>query len=71
MSRECAYLRSRALVARTLALHARDREVAALLIQVSEELEEEALLREQRLLQGGLDSSVIPYVDVRRFDTNG
>jgi hypothetical protein len=46
MPYETAYLRARAAVARTLAARARDLEIAKLLVQISEEFEEEALLRE-------------------------
>lgn len=46
MPDETAYLRARALVARTLATRSRDSEVVKLLVQISEEFEEEALLRE-------------------------
>ena len=49
MPYETAYLRSRAVVARALAGQARDVEVARLLVQISEEFEEEALLREVSL----------------------
>ena len=46
MPYETAYLRARAAVARTLAARAIDLEVARLLVQISEEFEEEALLRD-------------------------
>jgi hypothetical protein len=46
MSGESAYLRARALVAFTLSSEARDPEVAHLLLQVSEEFEEEAFFCE-------------------------
>lgn len=50
MPYETAELRARALVAFTLSVAARDREVATLLLQISEEFEEEACSRERMLL---------------------
>jgi len=47
MPYETAYLRARALVARELAQRARDRDVATLLLEVSEEFEAEARSREK------------------------
>jgi len=46
MPQDIAHLRARALVARSLARQSRDTAVANLLIQISEEFEEEAPLRE-------------------------
>ena len=50
MPYKTAELRARALVAFTLSMAARDPEVASLLLQISEEFEEEACTREQNLL---------------------
>lgn len=50
MPYETAQLRARALVAFTLSVAARDPEVASLLLQISEEFEEEACTRERNLL---------------------
>ena len=50
MHDETASLRARAQVAATLAARSRDREVAKLLVQVSEELEEEACKLEALML---------------------
>lgn len=47
---ETAELRARALVAFTLSITARDPEVGSLLLQISEEFEEEACKRERGLL---------------------
>lgn len=56
MPQETAELRARALVAFTLSMTARDPEVASLLLQVSQEFEEEACARE-RTLQDALEES--------------
>ena len=58
MPYETAYLRSRAVVARALAGQARDVEVARLLVQISEEFEEDALLGELSLLDDEKSSYV-------------